>query len=526
MKTLDEKATELQKNRILKQRVVFSSPPSQRLPLSPSTPGDQLTAASARPPLFEHFPPRGTLPSPINLAQPASPLQPPQHASPSRYTISQQPESPAQYALPILSLVSTADRLRTPQSFLHCSHLLATVDPDTTYFWPDGRQYPKREVLLAGAPSAMFTEWILHPILKLQTREIASHAEHLLDQVINAGTIRLQFAQIYSTAALTLNFFQRLYSVDCWNVSWGAPLTSVTPLHFHVYDLQALLVSLPNAHRQLPSGGLSLTQALDLGRLVYHLFALLTVCQHDRQISVSSFTQTEFGQRLLHWSQLPNQPHAQRAWEPHSAACSLHWFMNLSTLLCIYQEWMMLHRFQPDAGFLDVITADRSPHVLLHPTIKSRIGSHAPTLSARLLRFDEKLIHRWEELIHSVVQWSIVGFESHFAPLPASHRSTPSLQPAPAAKRARREDRPCASTPLRASDRSSAQFVSAAHVFDFVDPTINAAGPMATIRAKLTALPVFPQLEYDGKPRHICFHSSFSPPYHKCNPNKCNNRSD
>jgi hypothetical protein len=198
--------------------------------------------------------------------------------------------------------------------------------------------------------------------------------------------------------------------VNCWNVAWGASLSSATPLHLHVYDFQALLVSLPRAPRQLPATGLSLTQALDLGRLVYHLFAIMTVRQQNDNITIDSFRSTEFGERLLHWSQLPSQPHAQRACESYSKACSLYWFMNLATLLSIFQEWTMLHRFQSDVGFLDVSTALGLPQVLLHPTIKSRLGSQVPTLSARLVH----LIHRWEELIHSAVQWSLVGFESHF----------------------------------------------------------------------------------------------------------------
>jgi hypothetical protein len=114
----------------------------------------------------------------------------------------------------------------------------------------------------------------------------------------------------------------------------------------------------------------------------------MTVQQQKDNITIDSFRATEFGQRLLHWIQLPSQLHAQRAWESYSKACSLYWFMNLATLLSIFQEWTMLHRFQSDVGFLDGSTALGLPHVLSHPTIKSRLGSQArspPILSVSMM---------------------------------------------------------------------------------------------------------------------------------------------
>mmetsp|Transcript_7880 Transcript_7880/g.11416 ORF Transcript_7880/g.11416 Transcript_7880/m.11416 type:complete len:97 (-) Transcript_7880:1081-1371(-) len=64
---------------------------------------------------------------------------------------------------------------------------LLVADPTTIYQWLDGCQYSQRDVIPAGTLSAIFGEWILHPILKLQPRKIASHSKHLLDQAINAG---------------------------------------------------------------------------------------------------------------------------------------------------------------------------------------------------------------------------------------------------------------------------------------------------------------------------------------------------
>jgi hypothetical protein len=74
---------------------------------------------------------------------------------------------------------------------------------------------------------------------------------------------RIHISQIYATAALNLDFFQHLYSADCWSVEWGASLPTATHLQLHVYDFQALLLALPNSRRLLPSAGLTLTQALD-----------------------------------------------------------------------------------------------------------------------------------------------------------------------------------------------------------------------------------------------------------------------
>jgi hypothetical protein len=290
------------------------------------------------------------------------------------------PPLPSTAPSTVLSITTDLERHQSPQIFIHCAHLMARAAPDTIYYLHGGTPYQPRDILLAGAPSEMFVTWILTPIILKQICDITSNVTHLLDQVLNAGSVRLQFAQIYVTAALNLDFFHRLYSVDCWSVTWGAPIA--TALNFHVYNFQALLLSRQFAKRQLPFHGLSLTQALDLGRLSFHLFALLGVCQWENQFTIESFSSTEFGRRLLYWSQIPSQPHAQRAWETHAKACSLFWFMHLSNLFLIYHEWTMMHRFQADFGFHDVCSHADLPVVLMHPNVKAHPGSHSPTLSA------------------------------------------------------------------------------------------------------------------------------------------------
>jgi hypothetical protein len=166
----------------------------------------------------------------------------------------------------------------------------------------------------------------------------------------------------------------------------------------------------------------------------------------------------------------------------------------------------MMHRFQADFGFHDVCSHADLPVVLLHPNVKARPGSHSPTLSARLHRFDAELTNHWDEMIHSVVQWSTAGYKDHFESSSVPRRPAPQPASSSPAKCPRREgSSPC--QPNLSSTRSSAQFISSAHVFEFVDPSLAGQAPMGAIRTKLPELPEFPKLEYDGKHRHICFHS-------------------
>jgi hypothetical protein len=74
----------------------------------------------------------------------------------------------------------------------------------------------------------------------------------------------------------------------------------------------------------------------------------------------------------------------------------------------------MMHQVAPDQGFYDGLSSDGYPVLLVHHTVTSKNGLRQQSLQRRLAPYEEEEEKRWEDSIHSLSQWSLVGLECHF----------------------------------------------------------------------------------------------------------------
>jgi hypothetical protein len=211
-----------------------------------------------------------------------------------------------------------------------------------------------------------------------------------------------------------------MFKMDSWTTGLGASLPATTSYMFHAYDILPLVKGLSAQQRRLPANGISLTQALHYGWITYYLFSLLYVEPHSLGLTTDKFRHTLLGSRLWDCSLIPSQPDFTEAWPLSPQICSYYWILSLTNLLAVFHDWAMLHQFATDQGFQDGHSGDGYPILLVHNTVTSKNGLRQQSLQRRLARYEEEEEQQWEDSIHSLSQWSLIGLECHFDAMPSA----------------------------------------------------------------------------------------------------------
>jgi hypothetical protein len=167
----------------------------------------------------------------------------------------------------------------------------------------------------------------LAPIHKGSHSDVSTNIQQMLTQIFRTGAARVHLEKLYNPAVFTLPLIQRMFKVDCWTTGLGASLPATTPYMFHAYDLLAL-EGLAQQNRWLPANGITLSQALHLGRITYYLFSLLMVEPAPLGLSTEMFQSTHLGTRLWDWSLIPTQPDLSEAWPLSPKICAYYWLLS------------------------------------------------------------------------------------------------------------------------------------------------------------------------------------------------------
>jgi hypothetical protein len=114
----------------------------------------------------------------------------------------------------------------------------------------------------------------------------------------------------------------------------------------------------------LPSNGLSLLEAKQVGTLLYYLFAMMDLTEGT--FSNEKFAGSILGRRLKVWSMLPDSATVHGLW--HRAplqASTYYWFASLQSLLEIENKWIKTLRSHPEQGFFHAQDGDGTRFLLL-----------------------------------------------------------------------------------------------------------------------------------------------------------------
>ncbi len=161
---------------------------------------------------------------------------------------------------------------------------------------------------------------------------------------------QIQLSGVYDPNSFSGAFLHAFLSVELWMVSDYKLPANVPPATFHVYWLVACLQKFANYPLLLPTAGLTLLEAKQIGILTYHLFAMMDLTD-NRKFSDAKFVGSILGHQLKTWSQLPDGAMVHSLWNKAPLQATYQWFSSLKSLLGIEQNWVKRLRYHPQKGF-------------------------------------------------------------------------------------------------------------------------------------------------------------------------------
>jgi hypothetical protein len=235
-------------------------------------------------------------------------------------------------------------------------------------------------------------------------REVLSHAPRLtatsgfmpsflsfVEAVLRPAQIHL--AGVYDPQFFTGGFLHTLLTVDAWMVSDMMLPAAVPNATFHVYRMISSLQAHAGHPLLLPSTGLTLLEAKQVGILTYHLFAMMDLV--DGTFSDEKFVGSILGNRLKIWSTLPDSAMIHGLWTRAPLQATYYWLASLQSLLQIVMSWVKRLKFHPEKGFFHARDREGKRYLLLDNQVPSNIPGRTDSLTEALRHYDTSFETRW-----------------------------------------------------------------------------------------------------------------------------------
>ena len=204
---------------------------------------------------------------------------------------------------------------------------------------------------------------------------------------------QIHLSGIYDPHFFSGSFLHAFLSVESWMVSDHMIPANVPASTFHVYRMISCLQKYAGHPLLLPTLGLSLLEAKQVGMLVYYLFAMMDLT--DGTFSDEKFMGSILGNRLKIWSTLPDSANIHGLWNRAPLQATYYWLSSLQTLLGIEQNWIKRLRYHPEQGFFHARDADNKRYLLLDNQVPSHIPGRTDTLIQALRQYDTQFEMRW-----------------------------------------------------------------------------------------------------------------------------------
>ena len=126
---------------------------------------------------------------------------------------------------------------------------------------------------------------------------------------------------------------------------------------FHVYQFIPMLHSCQGHPYLIPSKGLTLQEANDLGYLVLTLFSIVDI---GKDLGKCYIDASELGSRLLEWRAIPCRTFIMDVGTAHPACVTNEWLKSLRMLLYFFQRWTMDQHMHSDHGCEEFSSEDQT----------------------------------------------------------------------------------------------------------------------------------------------------------------------
>ena len=248
-------------------------------------------------------------------------------------------------------------------------------------------------LLYVREPCQLFCREILAHTAKItSTGGFMSSFLSFMEAILRPAQIQL--LGVYDPNFFSGAFLHAFLSVESWMVSDYMLPANVPPATFHVYQLISCIQKFAGHPLLLPTNGLTLLEAKQIGILTYYLFAMMDLTDNGKFSDVK-FIGSILGNRLKAWSTLPDSAMIRGLWHKAPLQVTYQWFALLQSLLGTKQNWVKQLRYHPDRGFYHAQDADGKQYLLLDNQVLSNIPGRTDSLLAALRHFDMTFETRW-----------------------------------------------------------------------------------------------------------------------------------
>ena len=412
---------------------------------------------------------------------------------------------------PITATVYTTDgRGVATDAFLNVCRLLA--HHATSRQLLVGRDIlPQEALIYVREPCGLFRREILAPLQKL------GPTSGFMPSFLSFTEAMLRPAQIYLSGVYDPHFFSGAFlhaflSVESWMVTDHMLPENVPSSTFHVYKLISCIQKYAGHKLLIPTLGLSLLEAKQVGILTYYLFAMMDLT--DGSFSDKKFESSILGNRLKVWSLLPDSPNIHGLWNKAPLQATYHWFASLQSLLQIEQNWIKRLRYHPEKGFFHARDVDGQRYLLLDNQVPSNIPGRTDSLIEALRQFDTQFETRWFCGSFLDAIWT--------TPIPLGHHVIVEEPPSQIRQyneiTNHDEGVPTKRKKLGGKKQREYDYISSTPLMEMVIPLPAATRSVTMALIKRIAVPIqFPRLPAsNGTLQTICLNSVLPAPYNCC----------
>jgi hypothetical protein len=373
-------------------------------------------------------------------------------------------------------------------------------------------QLPAEAHIFAREPCGLFRREILVNIQKTSSTggfmpSFLSYMEAVLRPA------QIQLSGVYDPKFFSAAFLHAFLSVETWMVSDYILPEHVPPATFHVYKLVSCLQKFAGHPLLLPSTGLSLLEAKQIGILVYYLFAMMDLSD-DGMFNSAKFAGSILGQRLKAWSALPDSAMIHGLWNRAPLQVTFHWFASLQSILSTAHRWIKQLRYHPAKGFFHARDAEGTRYLLLDNKVPSNIPGRNDAVTDLFRTSDMLFETRWFGGSFLDPLWS--------TPIPVGHSvAAPIFQKQPTNDHIQQDTHEYGAykrQKLGGKKLQAPDFVSSTPLMETIVPLPpnTRSATMALVR-RISAPVAFPRLQADnGTFQTVCLNSAFQAPYNCC----------
>jgi hypothetical protein len=325
----------------------------------------------------------------------------------------------------------------------------------------------------------------------------------------------------YSKSFFTTETVRTLFSVESWAMSAQTrSLITLPKQMLHVYSFLPCLIDFQDHPTLLPTSGITLLQAKNLGFMVQLLFRMLDM---KPDFMTSTFDSSILGRRILQWSNLTDSAAIHHIWKENPRLLTFLWFGTLREALSIMHTWVKAQRFHGSLGFYSATNAIQGSNcLLLTDSFPSHVPGQTTTLIDAFQRYDSQFAARWYDAALSPYDptWQSKPPPDQFVIPPA-----PPLPPrSETREHDQRGDKKRLKTERQKAAKQAADFICGAPLFEPIVPLPSGKPAITTLMARFKRGVRFPLIpNSNGTSDYICFHSAFPSPHNRCNTSKCKN---